>query len=52
VTDQQYTNPFADVHRKAMAFRDRVREANMNDAELRESKEAEESKKLRDFGRN
>ena len=35
--DQQYTNPFLEVHKKAKAFRDRVREANKKDAELREN---------------
>ena len=35
--DQQYTNPFLEVHKKAKAFRDRAREANKKDAELREN---------------
>ncbi len=36
--DQQYTNPFVDIHKRVKAFKDRVREANKNDAELRESR--------------
>jgi hypothetical protein len=47
VDDQQYTNPFADVHRKAMAFRDRAREVAKNDAEVRESRSTREVKELR-----
>ncbi len=46
--DQQYTNPFEDVHRKAKAFKDRAREANKNDAELRESRLVQEAKKILD----
>jgi hypothetical protein len=50
VDDQKYTNRFADVHSKVKVLKDRAREANKKDAELRESRAAEESKKLRDFG--
>jgi hypothetical protein len=46
VEDQQYTNPFEDVHRKAKAFKDRAREANKNDAELRESRLVQEAKEI------
>ena len=46
--DQQYTNPFEDVHRKAKAFKDRAREANKNDAELRNSKLVQEAKEILD----
>jgi hypothetical protein len=42
--DQQYTNPFVEVHKKAKAFRDRAREANEKDAELRENRLAQEFK--------
>jgi hypothetical protein len=42
--DQQYTNPFVEVHKKAKAFRDRAREANEKDAELRENRLAQELK--------
>ena len=42
--DQQYTNPFVEVHKKAKAFRDRAREANEKDAELRESRLVQEFK--------
>jgi hypothetical protein len=46
VEDQQYTNPFVDVHNKVKALKDRAREANKNDAELRESKLVEEAAKI------
>ena len=36
--DQEYTNPFVEVHRKAKAVKDRVAEANRIEAELRESR--------------
>ena len=48
VEDQKYTNPYADVHRKAKAFKDRATEASKNDAELRESKLAQEFKGIVD----
>jgi hypothetical protein len=38
VEDQKYINPFEDVHNKVKAFKDRLREANQNDADLRESR--------------
>ena len=44
--DQEYINPFADVHRKAKAFKDRAREANKNDGELRESRLVQEAKEI------
>jgi hypothetical protein len=44
VEDQKYTNPFEDVHRKVQALKDRAREANKNDAELRESRLTQEAK--------
>ena len=44
--DQKYTNPFEDVHRKAKVFKDRAREANKNDAELRESRLVQEVKEI------
>jgi hypothetical protein len=47
VADLEYTNPFADVHKKAKAFKDRARETNENDAELRE-RLAQEAKELLD----
>jgi hypothetical protein len=46
VEDQEYTNPFVDVHRKAKAFKDRIRAANKNDAELRESRSVQEAKEI------
>jgi hypothetical protein len=46
VEDQEYTNPFEDVHRKAKAFKDRAREADKNDAELRESRLVQEAKEI------
>jgi hypothetical protein len=42
--EQEHTNPFSDVHKKAKAFRDRAREANENDADLRESRLEQEFK--------
>jgi hypothetical protein len=36
VEDKAYVNPFVEVHRKAEAFKDRLREANENEDELRE----------------
>lgn len=44
--DQEYTNPFVDVHRKAKAFKDQAREVNNNDAELRESRLVQEAKQI------
>jgi hypothetical protein len=46
VEDQEYTNPFEDVHRRAKAFKDRAREANKNDAERRESRLVQEAKEI------
>jgi hypothetical protein len=48
VEDQEYTNPFVDVHRKAKALKDRAREASKNDAELRESRLVREAKEILD----
>jgi hypothetical protein len=50
--DQQYKNPFVEVHEKARAFRDRAREANEKDKEIRENRVAEEAQKLPDFRGN
>jgi hypothetical protein len=50
VADQQYTNPFADVHSKIKVLKERTAAANRVDRELRESKAAEESQRLREFG--
>jgi hypothetical protein len=44
VEDKEYTNPFVEVHKKAKIFKDRVREANRNDAELRQSRLVQEVK--------
>jgi hypothetical protein len=52
VEDQEHTNPFEDVHRKTKAFKDRAREANKNDAELRESKLVQEVKEIIDKERD
>jgi len=43
---------FADVHSKIKALKERTAAANKDDRERRESKAAEESKKLGDFGGN
>jgi hypothetical protein len=50
VEDQPYTNSFADVHNKIKALKERSAAANRIDRELRESKVAEESQRLREFG--
>jgi hypothetical protein len=46
--DEEYINPFEDVHRKAKAVKDRAREANENDAELRKSRLLQEAKEIID----
>jgi hypothetical protein len=46
VDDQKYINPFADVHTKVKVLKDRAREANKNDAELRERRLTQEVKGL------
>ena len=46
--DQQYTNQFAEVPRKVEVFKDLVREANKQDAELRESRQVREAKEAID----
>ena len=38
VDDQEYTNRFAEVYAKVKTFKDRARETDKNDAELRESR--------------
>jgi len=48
VDDQQYTNQFAEVHRKVKIFKDLLREANKHDAELRESRQVREAKETID----
>ncbi len=48
MADQEYTNPFVDVHRKVKVLKDRAREANKNDAELRESRSVQEAKEVLD----
>ena len=46
VEDQKYTNPFEDVHNKVKAFKDRLREANESDADLRKSRLLQEAKEI------
>lgn len=46
--DQGYASPYADVHRKATAFRDRAKAASKHEAELRESKLTQEFGEIRD----
>ena len=36
--DHEYTNRFMEVHRKAKTFKDRLSEANKDDAELRKKR--------------
>ena len=46
--DQEFTNPFADVHRKAKSFKYRATEASTIDAELRKSRAIQEAKDIID----
>ena len=46
VNDQPYTNRFEDVHKKVKAFKDRALEAKNGDAELRETRLAQEAKEI------
>ena len=46
--DQKYTSPSADVHSKVKVLKDRAREANKNDAELRESRAVQKAKEILD----
>ena len=48
VDDQQYTNQFAEVHRKVKIFKDLLRDANKHDAELRESRQVQEAEETID----
>jgi hypothetical protein len=48
VKDQPQTNSFADVHKKIKAFKDRIREVNEKEAELRESILVREAKEVLD----
>jgi hypothetical protein len=41
--DQECTNPFVEVHKKAKAFKDRMSEANSNDAEVRKTRAIQEA---------
>jgi len=46
VEDQERTNRFVDVHEKVRAFKDRVRQTNKTEAELREHRLLQETKEL------
>ena len=48
MNDQPYTNRFADVHSKIKVLKDRAREVNRYDAEVRESKLVREFTEIRD----
>lgn len=50
--DQEYTNPFVEVHRQAKAFKDRASEANKNDAELRKNRAIQEANEILDKQRD
>ena len=50
--DQGYTNPFAEVHRKAKALKVRASEANKNDAELRKRRAIQEANEILDKDRD
>lgn len=41
--EDTYVNQFEDVHKKVQAFKDRVRNANEKDAELRERRAAKDA---------
>jgi hypothetical protein len=44
--NQMYINPFEDVHNKVKVFKDRLREANDSDADLRENRLVQEAKEI------
>lgn len=46
--NQEYINPFIDVYNKVKAFKDRVREASKNDAELRKTRAVQEANEILD----
>lgn len=48
MADQEYPNPFVDVHSKIKAMKDRARETSRNDAGVRESKLVREFTEIRD----
>jgi hypothetical protein len=48
VEDQEYTNPFVDVHKKVKAFKARACEASKGDADLRKSRLVQEAKEILD----
>jgi hypothetical protein len=48
VEDQEYTNPFVDVHKKAKAFKDHARETNKKDEELRGKQAVRDAEESRD----
>jgi hypothetical protein len=48
VNDQEYTNRFAEVHRKVKGLKDQIREANEKEAELRETRAVQEAKEILD----
>lgn len=48
---QEYINRFEEVHRKTKAFKDRIDEINKRDAELREVRLAEETRRMIEKGK-
>ena len=46
MADQEYINRFEEVHRKAKAFKDRIDEINKKDAELREERLAQQTRRM------
>jgi hypothetical protein len=48
VTDQKYINPFQDVHNRVQAFKDRARETQEKDAEIRVQRANDEAVELYD----
>ena len=48
MADQAYVNPFEEVHKKAKAAKDRLRDTSKNDAGLRESRSVREAKEIFD----
>ena len=50
--DQNYVNPFEDVRNKVKIFKDRLRETNKGDADLRESRLLRDAEEVLDKGPN
>lgn len=51
MANQDYTNVFVDVHNKVRAFKDRLREVNKGNADLREDRLVQETREIIDTER-